>query len=63
MNDDDFDKQNNKIELTHYGQSLSQIERFEKVALSDDDEEDEDDPDRGKINGFSFFLQIQIINM
>lgn len=52
MNDDEFDDPSNKVELTHYGQSLSQIERFERVQLSDDDEDDENDPDKGKINGF-----------
>lgn len=52
MNDDEFDNPSNKVELTHYGQNLSQIERFERVQLSDDDEVDENDPDKGKINGF-----------
>lgn len=42
-----------KVDLTHYGQSLAQIEKFERVDLSDDDDEDDEDPnsDRGKING------------
>ncbi|RNA32622.1 nucleolar 14 [Brachionus plicatilis] len=50
LNDDEFDNPSNKVELTHYGQNLSQIERFERVQLSDDDEVDENDPDKGKIN-------------
>lgn len=41
-----------KVDLTHYGQSLAQIEKFERVESSDDDEHDEDpNSDRGKING------------
>lgn len=55
MNDDEeqFEEPENKIDLTHFGQSLSQIEKFERDQLSDDDDEDENDPtsDRGRING------------
>ncbi|XP_060076896.1 nucleolar protein 14-like [Ylistrum balloti] len=40
LNDEDDD-------LTHYGQSLSEIEKFEDPVVSDD----EDDDDRGKISG------------
>lgn len=36
--------------MTHYGQSLSQIEKFEKVNLSDDDQDDPNDTDKGKIS-------------
>ncbi|KAK3095262.1 hypothetical protein FSP39_012329 [Pinctada imbricata] len=36
-------------ELTHYGQSLSQIEKFEEPEISDDD--DEEDADKGRISG------------
>lgn len=41
LNDEDED-------LTHYGQSLSEIEKFEDPVISDDEDEDED---RGKISG------------
>ena len=34
-------------ELTHYGQSLSEIEKFDDPVVSDDDE----DEDEGRING------------
>jgi hypothetical protein len=40
-------------ELTHMGQSIAQMENFEKVQLSDDDDEDYDDPndkDKGRIS-------------
>ncbi|XP_041369005.1 nucleolar protein 14-like [Gigantopelta aegis] len=37
---------NDEEELTHYGQSLSEIEKFEDPVVSDD----EDDEDKGKIN-------------
>ncbi len=37
-------------ELTHGGQSLAQIENFERVDLSDDEKIDPDDPERGKIS-------------
>lgn len=37
-------------ELTHGGQSLAQIENFERVELSDDEKIDPDDPERGKIS-------------
>ena len=40
MNEDD--------ELTHYGQSLSEIEKFDEPMISDDEEDDED---HGKISG------------
>jgi hypothetical protein len=46
------------MELTHLGQSLSQIERFERPQISDDDDDDENDPldtDKGKINGSLLF--------
>ena len=33
-------------ELTHYGQSLSEIEKFDDPVISDDEDEDE-----GRING------------
>jgi hypothetical protein len=47
MNDD-----GQQYELTHYGKSLSQIEKFERVEVSDDDEnEDFNDPDKGKLSG------------
>ena len=63
MNDDEFDDQllNGGVhtELTHFGQSLAQIEKFEKVQSSDQEDDQNPDPndkDRGKINGnfFSF---------
>ena len=38
---------NDEDELTHYGQSLSEIEKFEDPVVSDD----EDDEDKGKIGG------------
>ena len=57
MNDndnDDDDHSHAQTELTHFGQSLAQIEKFEKVQSSDDDDENPDpnDVDKGKINGF-----------
>lgn len=57
MNDndnDDDDDSHAQTELTHFGQSLAQIEKFEKVQSSDDDDENPDpnDVDKGKINGF-----------
>jgi hypothetical protein len=53
LNDGDDDEE---VELTHLGQSLAQIEKFEKIRMSDD-EDDDDDPenpngDKGRINGF-----------
>ena len=42
-------------ELTHFGQSLANIEKFEKVQSSDDEDDQNPDPndkDRGKINGW-----------
>ena len=59
MNDDGDDElgQNGEggggsHELTHLGQSLSQIEKFENVRLdSDDDDDDDPNSDRGRING------------
>jgi hypothetical protein len=58
LNDDDNDEgdQSNGVhtELTHFGQSLAQIEKFEKVQSSDDEDDENPDPndkDRGKING------------
>ena len=65
MNDDDDDGDHfndrgipgNQVELTHFGQSLSQIEKFERVDLSDDDDEDNQDPndvDKGKLSGMNF---------
>lgn len=38
-------------ELTHMGQSIAQMEKFDRGNLSDDDEDDENDFDRGKIGG------------
>jgi hypothetical protein len=50
-----------QVDLTHYGQSLAQIERFERVEVSDDDDdEDNQDPndeDRGKISGKHTFFR------
>jgi hypothetical protein len=57
-NDDDDDSQV-QTELTHFGQSLAQIEKFEKVQSSDDDDDENPDPndvDKGKINGFLKFF-------
>jgi hypothetical protein len=60
LNDDDESRYNdqsigrNQVDLTHYGQSLAQIERFERIEVSDDDDEENPDPedtDRGKISG------------
>ena len=51
---DDEDDSHAQTELTHFGQSLAQIEKFEKVASSDDDDDANPDPndvDTGKING------------
>ena len=39
---------NEDDELTHYGQSLSEIEKFDEPMISDDEEDDED---HGKISG------------
>ena len=49
---DDNEFNDNGVELTHYGQSLAQIENFERVELSDEDEADPDDPEKGKISGY-----------
>lgn len=46
--DEDGSAANNQVDLTHFGQSLAQIEKFEKMYSSD--ETDEEDPNRGKIN-------------
>lgn len=43
----DLFKLNEEEDLTHYGQSLSQIEKFEDTVHS----ESEDEDDRGKIAG------------
>jgi hypothetical protein len=62
LNDDEDGRYNqedglarNQVDLTHYGQSLAQIEKFERVDVSDDDDDDENpdpnDEDRGKISG------------
>lgn len=40
--------------LTHYGQKLSEIEKFDDPAPSDSDADDDDD-DRGKIGGTAKF--------
>ena len=41
-------------DLTHYGQSLSEIEKFDEPVTSDvDDDEDDDDRRRGKLGGES----------
>lgn len=50
-NEDDFGG-GAKVDLTHYGQSLAQIEKFERVGSSDEEDMDDQDPnsDRGKIN-------------
>lgn len=57
LNDDENEKDSHSngvhTELTHFGQSLAQIEKFEKVQSSDDDDDQNPDPndkDRGKIN-------------
>lgn len=40
----------NEEELTHYGQSLSEIEKFDNPDISD-----EDDEDQGRIDGKFLF--------
>ena len=58
LNDDDDDDEDFGLgdegdnELTHMGQSIAQIENFEKVQLSDDDEnyDDPNDKDKGRIS-------------
>ena len=55
MNDndnDDDDDSHVQTELTHFGLSLAQIEKFEKVQSSDDEYDENPDPndvDKGKI--------------
>ena len=44
-----FSLNDNDEELTHYGQSLSQIEKFEEPVVSD--EEDDEDTNKGRISG------------
>lgn len=64
LNDDNDDldggPSSNQVEdLTHFGQSLAQIEKFEKVDLSDDDDDENgDDKNRGKIDGRSLIFLI-----
>jgi len=40
-------------DLTHHGQSLSTIEKFEK-PMSDDDSDSDDDRNGGKLGGLEF---------
>ena len=56
MNDDDdqgFGNEKPNTELTHLGQSLAQIENFERADFSDEDDDNNDpnDTDKGKISG------------
>jgi nucleolar protein 14 len=44
----------NEEELTHYGQSLSEIEKFDNPDISDD----EDDEDKGRIDGKTIKLSV-----
>jgi len=44
----------NEEELTHYGQSLSEIEKFDNPDISDD----EDDEDKGRIDGKTIKLGV-----
>lgn len=41
------------VDLTHYGQSIAQMEKFDRGDLSDDNEDDETDLTRGKIGGIT----------
>ena len=43
----------NNVDLTHYGQSIAQMEKFDRGDLSDDNEDDETDLTRGKIGGIT----------
>ena len=60
LNDDDDEADGDQAapptdELTHFGQSLSQIENFERDVTSDNDDfEDPNDVDKGRINGIAF---------
>jgi len=50
-------------DLTHHGQSLSTIEKFEK-PMSDDDSDSDDDRNGGKLGGLeiiSLFLTVFIV--
>ena len=55
MDEGDFNNDGSH-ELTHGGQSLAQIENFERVELSDDEKVDPDDPEKGKISGMNNLL-------
>jgi len=51
-------------DLTHHGQSLSTIEKFEK-PMSDDDSDSDDDRNGGKLAGskyiYLFFFTVYIL--
>ena len=49
-----FSLNDNEEELTHYGQSLSEIEKFDNPDISDD----EDDEDKGRIDGKTIKLSV-----
>ena len=49
-----FSLNDNEEELTHYGQSLSEIEKFDNPDISDD----EDDEDKGRIDGKTIQLSV-----
>lgn len=48
-------------DLTHHGQSLSTIEKFEKPLSDDDSYDDDDDRNGGKLAG-SILFEIFIFN-